>query len=73
MLGGVTIEHDRGLDGHSDADVVCHALIDAVLGASALGDIGDLFLRMIPALPVPRASSCSPAHGRGSRRRDTSS
>ncbi len=43
VLGGVTIEHDRGLEGHSDADVVCHALIDAVLGASALGDIGDLF------------------------------
>jgi 2-C-methyl-D-erythritol 2,4-cyclodiphosphate synthase len=43
VLGGVVIEHDRGLEGHSDADVVCHALIDAVLGASALGDIGDLF------------------------------
>ena len=43
VLGGVTIEHDRGLEGHSDADIVCHALIDAVLGASALGDIGDLF------------------------------
>lgn len=43
VLGGVTIEHDRGLEGHSDADVVCHALIDAVLGAAALGDIGDLF------------------------------
>jgi 2-C-methyl-D-erythritol 2,4-cyclodiphosphate synthase len=43
VLGGVTIEHDRGLEGHSDADIVCHALIDALLGASALGDIGDLF------------------------------
>jgi 2-C-methyl-D-erythritol 2,4-cyclodiphosphate synthase len=43
VLGGVTIEHERGLDGHSDADIVCHALIDALLGASALGDIGDLF------------------------------
>jgi 2-C-methyl-D-erythritol 2,4-cyclodiphosphate synthase len=43
VLGGVTIAHDRGLEGHSDADVVCHALIDAMLGASALGDIGDLF------------------------------
>jgi 2-C-methyl-D-erythritol 2,4-cyclodiphosphate synthase len=43
VLGGVTLEHDRGLDGHSDADIVCHALIDALLGASALGDIGDLF------------------------------
>ena len=43
ILGGVVIEHHLGLEGHSDADVVCHALIDAVLGASALGDIGDLF------------------------------
>ena len=43
VLGGVTLEHDRGLEGHSDADIVCHALIDALLGASALGDIGDLF------------------------------
>ena len=43
VLGGVTIEHERGLEGHSDADIVCHALIDALLGASALGDIGDLF------------------------------
>jgi 2-C-methyl-D-erythritol 2,4-cyclodiphosphate synthase len=43
VLGGVTIRHDRGLEGHSDADIICHALIDALLGASALGDIGDLF------------------------------
>ena len=43
VLGGVAIAHDRGLEGHSDADIVCHALIDALLGASALGDIGDLF------------------------------
>jgi 2-C-methyl-D-erythritol 2,4-cyclodiphosphate synthase len=43
VLGGVEIPHDRGLEGHSDADIVCHALIDALLGASALGDIGDLF------------------------------
>jgi 2-C-methyl-D-erythritol 2,4-cyclodiphosphate synthase len=43
VLGGVVFEHHSGLEGHSDADVVCHALIDAVLGASALGDIGDLF------------------------------
>lgn len=40
VLGGVQIEHDRGLEGHSDADVVCHALIDALLGAVADGDIG---------------------------------
>ena len=43
VLGGVRIEHDRGLDGHSDADVVTHAVIDALLGAAGLGDIGEQF------------------------------
>jgi len=43
ILGGVRIDHDRGLDGHSDADVVLHALTDAILGALAQGDIGELF------------------------------
>ncbi|MBY0229124.1 MAG: 2-C-methyl-D-erythritol 2,4-cyclodiphosphate synthase [Gemmataceae bacterium] len=43
ILGGVRLEHPRGLAGHSDADVVLHALTDALLGAAALGDIGDLF------------------------------
>ncbi|MEO6433892.1 MAG: bifunctional 2-C-methyl-D-erythritol 4-phosphate cytidylyltransferase/2-C-methyl-D-erythritol 2,4-cyclodiphosphate synthase [Sphingomicrobium sp.] len=43
MLGGIEIAHDRGLAGHSDADVVLHALTDAVLGAASLGDIGDHF------------------------------
>jgi 2-C-methyl-D-erythritol 2,4-cyclodiphosphate synthase len=43
VLGGVWIEHDRGLVGHSDADAVLHALIDALLGAVALGDIGEHF------------------------------
>jgi 2-C-methyl-D-erythritol 2,4-cyclodiphosphate synthase len=43
VLGGVTVEHDRGLDGHSDADVLTHAIIDAMLGACALGDIGQHF------------------------------
>jgi 2-C-methyl-D-erythritol 2,4-cyclodiphosphate synthase len=43
VLGGVEIEHDRGLSGHSDADVLVHAVIDALLGAAALGDIGDHF------------------------------
>src|SRR5205814_8951681 len=43
VLGGVEIEHDRGLAGHSDGDVITHALIDAVLGAAGLGDIGSLF------------------------------
>ena len=40
ILGGVLIEHTKGLDGHSDADVLLHAVIDALLGAAGLGDIG---------------------------------
>lgn len=43
MLGGVEVEYERGLTGHSDADVVTHAVIDAVLGAAGLDDIGTLF------------------------------
>jgi 2-C-methyl-D-erythritol 2,4-cyclodiphosphate synthase len=43
VLGGVAIDHPRGLAGHSDGDVVSHALIDALLGAANLGDIGTLF------------------------------
>ena len=43
VLGGVEIEHDRGLAGHSDADVLTHAVIDALLGAAGRGDIGTLF------------------------------
>lgn len=43
ILGGVRIEHPRGLAGHSDADVVLHAVADALLGAAALGDIGEHF------------------------------
>ena len=43
MLGGVTVPWDKGLAGHSDADVLLHALIDAVLGALAVGDIGQWF------------------------------
>ncbi|WP_081965479.1 2-C-methyl-D-erythritol 2,4-cyclodiphosphate synthase [Porphyromonas macacae] len=42
-LGGIRIDHEKGLDGHSDADVALHALSDALLGAAALGDIGTHF------------------------------
>ncbi|HEY5429429.1 MAG TPA: 2-C-methyl-D-erythritol 2,4-cyclodiphosphate synthase [Solirubrobacteraceae bacterium] len=43
VLGGIELEHELGLDGHSDADVLTHAIIDAMLGACALGDIGQHF------------------------------
>jgi 2-C-methyl-D-erythritol 2,4-cyclodiphosphate synthase len=43
VIGGVKIEHDRGLAGHSDADVLTHAVIDALLGSCGLGDLGELF------------------------------
>lgn len=43
IIGGVNIPHEKGLDGHSDADVLLHAICDALLGAAALGDIGKHF------------------------------
>ena len=43
ILGGVEIAYEKGLDGHSDADVLCHAIGDAILGAAKLGDIGQHF------------------------------
>jgi 2-C-methyl-D-erythritol 2,4-cyclodiphosphate synthase len=49
LLGGVRIEHSHGLVGHSDADVVLHALTDALLGAAGLGDIGDAYPDTDPA------------------------
>ncbi|HEY8505362.1 MAG TPA: 2-C-methyl-D-erythritol 2,4-cyclodiphosphate synthase [Gemmataceae bacterium] len=49
VLGGVRIDHPRGLAGHSDADVVLHAVTDALLGAAGLGDIGDLYPDTDPA------------------------
>jgi 2-C-methyl-D-erythritol 2,4-cyclodiphosphate synthase len=49
LLGGVRVEHSRGLAGHSDADVVLHAVTDALLGAAGLGDIGDAYPDTDPA------------------------
>ena len=43
VIGGVRVDHHRGLDGHSDADVLVHALVDALLGAAGMGDIGQHF------------------------------
>ena len=50
VLGGVTIPFEKGLEGHSDADAVIHALCDAMLGAMALGDIGGYFPDTDPEL-----------------------
>ena len=50
ILGGVEIEHNRGLEGHSDADVACHAIADALLGAAGMGDIGMMFPDTDPAI-----------------------
>jgi 2-C-methyl-D-erythritol 2,4-cyclodiphosphate synthase len=49
ILGGVEIDFDKGLEGHSDADVICHAVMDSLLGAVALGDIGSHFPNTDPA------------------------
>lgn len=49
ILGGVEIPYEEGLDGHSDADVLVHAVMDALLGAAAMGDIGGLFPDSDPA------------------------
>src|SRR5690348_8116459 len=56
LLGGVRVEHPRGLAGHSDADVVLHAVTDALLGAAGLGDIGDAYPDTDPA--YKDADSC---------------
>ena len=60
MLGGVRLPHDRGIDAHSDGDVVLHALCDALLGALALGDIGQHFPPSDPRWKDcdSRAASC---------------
>ena len=51
VLAGVEVPFERGLDGHSDGDVATHALIDALLGAAALGDIGTYFKAEDPSVP----------------------
>lgn len=67
VLGGVTIPHSHGLEGHSDADVLCHAIADAVLGAMGLPDIGHYFppgdpackdIRSLKILEKCRALAC---------------
>ena len=58
ILGGVTIPSERGALGHSDADVVCHAVTDAILGAAALGDIGRHFPDSDPRWKGARAWTC---------------
>src|SRR5947209_7921804 len=50
ILGGVDVPHAKGLEGHSDADVLLHALIDAILGAAGMGDIGTYFPSSDPSI-----------------------
>lgn len=72
ILGGVRIEYECGLLGHSDADVLVHAIMDALLGAAALGDIGKIFPTTIPHTAEPTAlclqkklpSCCASAAGK---------
>jgi 2-C-methyl-D-erythritol 4-phosphate cytidylyltransferase/2-C-methyl-D-erythritol 2,4-cyclodiphosphate synthase len=72
VIGGVTIESDRGALGHSDADVVCHAVTDALLGAACLGDIGRHFPDSDRGGRTPRAWICWRRSPRSSRRRGSS-
>ena len=56
VLAGIVVPFDRGLEGHSDGDVATHAIIDALLGAAALGDVGTHFKAHDPAVPQGIAS-----------------
>ena len=66
ILGGVRIEHPRGLVGHSDADVVLHAVTDALLGAAGLGDIGEPTPTPTRVAAGSTAAGCSPRSSTGS-------
>ena len=76
MIGGIEIPHERGLAGHSDADVVLHAITDALLGAAGLGDIGQHFPPSDPqwkgadsAIFLAHAANAGPRNGRDDRLR----
>src|SRR3954449_8740875 len=69
VLGGVTIEHDQGPVGHSDGDVLAHAVIYALLGAAGLGDIGAPSPTPTRSSPGPTRSSCWARRCAGPRRR----
>ena len=60
VLGGIVIPHPWGLFGHSDADVLTHAVIDALLGAAGLGISVGIFQMMTPAMPIAAAWFCWP-------------
>ena len=62
VLGGVVIPFDKGLSGHSDGDVLVHAVIDAVLGGVGLGDIGQMIHRSTPYIPQKFPSPYSPSY-----------
>ena len=73
VLGGVEIEHPRGLAGHSDADVLTHAVIDAMLGAGGGGDIGTMFPDDDERWRAPtRSTCCGPWSARRRPRSSTS-
>lgn len=64
LLGGVEVPHERGLDGHSDGDALCHALIDAILTPAGLGDVGTMF----PAETTPPGANSLRLLARASQR-----